>query len=103
MQNINEDKLNALLGKMVGDLGAAVNGALVIVGDKLGLYKALQKEGPLNSQELADHTGTTERYVLEWLSAQAAQGYLEYQEDNNTFSLSPEQAMVFADSECGVT
>lgn len=102
MQNINEDKLNALLGKMVGDLGAAVNGALVIVGDKLGLYKALQKEGPLNSQELADHTGTTERYVLEWLSAQAAQGYLEYQEDNNTFSLSPEQAMVFADSESPV-
>lgn len=102
MENINEEKLNALLGKMVGDLGAAVNGALVIIGDKLGLYRALHQNGPLNSQELADRTGTAERYVREWLSAQAAQGYLEYQADNKAFSLSPEQAMVFADSESPV-
>lgn len=102
MQNINEDKLNALLGKMVGDLGAAVNGALVIIGDKLGLYKALQKQGRLTSQQLADATRTSERYVREWCSAQAAQGYLEYNATNQTFSLSPEQALVFADSDSPV-
>lgn len=102
MQGINEDKLNNLLGKMVGDLGAAVNGALVIIGDKLKLYKTLHKEGPLTSQQLADMTGTAERYVREWCSAQAAQGYLEYHTDINQFSLSPEQAMVFADTESPV-
>ena len=102
MNNINEDKLNALLGKMVGDLGAAVNGALVIVGDKLGLYRALHKQGALSSQQLADATGTAERYVREWCSAQAAQGYLEYDAGQKTFALSPEQAMVFADSESPV-
>lgn len=102
MQNINEDKLNALLGKMVGDLGAAVNGALVIIGDKLGLYRALNQNGALTSQQLADQTGTAERYVREWLSAQAAQGYILYNPEGKTFSLSPEQAMVFANSESPV-
>ena len=102
MENINEEKLNALLGKMVGDLGAAVNGALVIIGDKLGLYKALHKDGSMTSQQLADATQTAERYVREWCSAQAAQGYLEYHANDNTFALSPEQALVFADSESPV-
>lgn len=99
---MNEEKLNQLLGKMVGDLGAAVNGALVIIGDKLGLYKALQKDGAMTSQQLAKATGTAERYIREWLSAQAAQGYVEYNSTDNTFELSPEQAMVFADSESPV-
>lgn len=99
---MNEEKLNQLLGKMVGDLGAAVNGALVIIGDKLGLYKALQKDGAMTSQQLAKATGTAERYIREWLSAQAAQGYVEYNSTDNTFALSPEQAMVFADSESPV-
>lgn len=94
---VNEDKLNQLLGKMVGDIGAAMNGALALVGDKLGLYKALNNEGPMTSQQLADHTGTTERYIREWLSAQAAHGYLNYQTDTQTFAISPEQAMIFAD------
>ncbi len=102
MENINEDKLNALLGKMVGDLGAAVNGALVIIGDKLGLYKTLHKEGKMSSDQLAEATGTSERYVREWCSAQAAQGYLEYDENSHSFSLSPEQALVFAESESPV-
>ena len=91
---VNEEKLNALLGKMVGDLGAAVNGALVIIGDKLGLYKALQENGAMTSQELADKTGTAERYIREWSSAQAAQGYLEYDDSAQKFSLSAEQDMV---------
>lgn len=102
MKNVNPDKLNALLGKMVGDLGAAVNGALVIVGDKLGLYKALHQDGAMTSQQLAEATGTYERYITEWCSAQAAQGYLEYNVDNNTFSLSPEQALIFADNDSPV-
>lgn len=95
---VNEEKLNALLGKMVGDIGAAMNGALALVGDKLGLYKTLNDEGPMTSQQLADRTGTTERYIREWLSAQAAHGYLNYQTDSQTFSISPEQAMIFADN-----
>lgn len=99
---MNEEKLNQLLGKMVGDLGAAVNGALVIIGDKLGLYKALQQGGAMTSQQLATATGTAERYIREWLSSQAAQGYVEYNATDGTFSLSPEQAMVFADSESPV-
>ncbi|MFT6809916.1 MAG: 2-polyprenyl-3-methyl-5-hydroxy-6-metoxy-1,4-benzoquinol methylase [Saprospiraceae bacterium] len=102
MAEVNEEKLNALLGKMVGDLGAAVNGALVIVGDKLGLYRTLDKEGPLSSQQLADHTGTSERYIREWCSAQAAQGYLQYDPGSERFSLSPEQTMVFADNDSPV-
>jgi 2-polyprenyl-3-methyl-5-hydroxy-6-metoxy-1,4-benzoquinol methylase len=95
---VNEDKLNALLGKMVGDIGACINGALVLVGDKLGLYKALHKQGAMTSQQLANHTGNSERYLREWLSAQAAHGYLNYSDADQTFSISPEQAMIFADS-----
>jgi len=102
MAQVNEEKLNALLGKMVGDLGAAVNGALVIVGDKLGLYRALDAEGPLTSQGLADKTGTAERYVREWCSAQAAVGYLSYDAGSKSFSLSPEQTMVFANEDSPV-
>ena len=62
------------MGKMVGDMGAANGGALVILGERLGLYKALAKDGPANPQQLADRTGTHERYVREWLSCQAAAG-----------------------------
>lgn len=102
MAAVNEEKLNVLLGKMVGDLGAAVNGALVIAGDKLGLYKALDQNGSLTSQELADSTGTAERYIREWCAAQAAQGYLTYNAESNSFSLSPEQAMVFANQDSPV-
>ena len=96
MSNVNDEKLNALLGKMVGDLGAAVNGALVIVGDKLGLYRCLESAGPLSTHELAEKTGTAERYIREWCSAQAAHGYITYNDENKSFSLSPEQALVFA-------
>lgn len=102
MSNVNEEKLNALLGKMVNDLGAAVNGALVIVGDKLGLYRTLEKSGPLDSHQLANLTGTTERYIREWCAAQAAQGYISYNAENYSFYLSAEQAMVFANTESPV-
>jgi SAM-dependent methyltransferase len=93
---IDPDKLNAFMGKMVGDLGAAMNTSLMLVGDKLGLYKALAENGPMNSTELAQATGTAERYVREWLAAQAASGYVDYDPDGKTFSMQPEQALALA-------
>ena len=90
-------KLEAFAGKMVGDMGAAVSAALVVLGDRLGLYKTLAARGPSTPSELAAATGTTERYVREWLSNQAASDYVTYDRESGRFSLSPEQAMVFAD------
>ncbi|MDB5396713.1 MAG: SAM-dependent methyltransferase [Rhodospirillales bacterium] len=92
---LDDAKLNDFVGKMVGDMGAAMGAALMVVGDKLGLYKQLAT-GKLNSEELARRTGTTERYVREWLAAQAAAGYVDFDPVEGRFSLSPEQAMVFA-------
>lgn len=69
---VNEAKLREFMMKAVGEMGAAMNAALIIVGDKLGLYKAMAGAGPMTSAELAAKTKTTERYVREWLSAQAA-------------------------------
>jgi ubiquinone/menaquinone biosynthesis C-methylase UbiE len=89
--------LEAFMGKMVGDLGAAMSAALVIIGDKLGLYKALAQAGSATSAELAAHAGAAERYVREWLAAQAAAGYVSYDAAAGRYFLSPEQAMVFAD------
>jgi 2-polyprenyl-3-methyl-5-hydroxy-6-metoxy-1,4-benzoquinol methylase len=94
---INEAALNALLGKMVTELGAAYTGASVILGDQLGLYKSLAASGPSTPAQLAERTGTAERYVREWLSNQAASGYIEYDAGSGTFHVTPEQAMVFAD------
>ena len=96
---VDEDKLHALLGLMVNELGAAQNASLVILGDELGLYSALAEKGPLTSQELADITGTHERYVREWLSAQAASGFVSYDPEGRCFHLTPEQAAVLADPE----
>lgn len=88
-------ELEAFLGKMVGDMGAAMGVALVVTGDKLGLYKALAKDGPATPADLAARTGTHERYVREWCAAQAAAGYIDH--DAGRYSLNPVQAMVFAD------
>lgn len=99
---LNEAKLNDLLGKVVTEMGAAANGPLVLLGDKLGLYKCLAQSGPMNSTELADETNTAERYVREWLSAQAASGYINYDRNNKNFSMTPEQAAVFGDEESPV-
>ncbi len=92
---LDMDKLNAFAGQMVGDLGGAMTASLVVLGDRLGLYKALAKAGPSTPADLAQATGTHERYVREWLSAQAAAGYVDH--DAGKFALNPEQAMVFAD------
>ncbi|MEP9379501.1 class I SAM-dependent methyltransferase [Aquabacter sp. CN5-332] len=95
---LNMEKLEPLLGTVVNELGAASNAALVILGDKLGLFRALS-HGAMRPAELAEKTGTHERYVREWLSAQAASGFVEYDTGTGTFSLSPEQAAVFADED----
>ena len=95
--NLDEEKLNSLLGLMVNELGAAQNAALVILGDELGLYSALAAWGPLSSVELADLTKTHERYVREWLSAQAASGFVTYEAATGRFSLTAEQKAVLAD------
>jgi SAM-dependent methyltransferase len=101
-QHIQPQKLEALLGTMINELGAAANAALVILGDKLGLYRALSEGGAATSAELAKRTGTSERYVREWLSAQAAGGFITYDPKSATFSLSPEQAAVFSDEQSPV-
>ncbi|QDS86615.1 hypothetical protein EC9_07880 [Rosistilla ulvae] len=87
---INENRMHDLLGKMVSEMGAAAVGSLVSLGDKLGLYRALAKDGPLSAGMLAEKTGTTERYVREWCAAQAGSGYIEYEADTDKFSMSPE-------------
>ncbi|MGC1576527.1 MAG: class I SAM-dependent methyltransferase [Beijerinckiaceae bacterium] len=97
MREPNPDKLNELAGKLVGDLGAAMAGASVLLGDRLGLYKAMARGEPVTSAELAKKTKLHERYVREWLSAQAASGYVDYDAEKDEFSLSPEQAMAFAE------
>ena len=99
---LNEEKLNELLGKVVTEMGAAANGPLVMLGDKLGLYRCLAQSGPLNSTELADETNTAERYVREWLSAQAASGYVSYDAGSKSFFMTPEQAAVFGNPESPV-
>src|SRR5256885_10970448 len=94
---LNQDKLHEFLGKAIVDFGATFNAALVRIGDRLGLYKALASGGPQTSAELAKRTGTAERYVREWLSAQAAGGYVTYNPAGAKFSLSEEQAFTMAD------
>jgi len=96
---INETELNQLVGRMVGDLGAVIGGALVVLGDRLGLYQGLAKIGPATAGQLAEHTGLDERYVREWLAAQAAARYVSYDAATGEFFMTPEQIAVFADSE----
>src|SRR5215470_2685595 len=100
--DVNPDKLNVFMGKMVTELGAAMNASLMLVGDKLGLYKTLAAKGPMDSSELAKATGTAERYVREWLAAQAASGYVDYDAASGKFSMQPEQAMALADEDSPV-
>jgi SAM-dependent methyltransferase len=99
---VDQDKLNAFMGKMVGDMSTAMSGALVLIGDRLGLYKALAQGGPATSAQLAARTGTAERYVREWLAAQAASGYVEYDHATRRFAMTPEQAMALADDKSPV-
>ncbi len=94
---LDQAKLDEFMGKMLNDMGAAASGAMVLIGDKLGLYKALAKTGPVTPAELAARTQTAERYVREWLAAQAAAGYVEYQPQTGTYAMNAEQASALAD------
>jgi 2-polyprenyl-3-methyl-5-hydroxy-6-metoxy-1,4-benzoquinol methylase len=89
-------KFDAFMGKMAGDMGAAMSASLVVLGDRLGLYKALADAGPSTSAGLAAKAGVNERNLREWLAAQAASGYVDYDPAAETFSLNEAQAMVFA-------
>lgn len=98
--NINEEKLHALLGKFVGDLGATMAAGTVVIGEKLGLYKAMGNPNePVTAQELARRTDTKERYIREWLNTQAAGGYVEYDADSDSYYLTDEQAFVLTNEE----
>jgi len=101
-QAFDEKKLHDFVMRAVGEMGAAMNAVLIVVGDKLGLYKAMAGAGPVTPAELAAKTGTTERYVREWLSAQAAGGFVTYDATSGKFALPPEQAMALADEQSPV-
>src|SRR5712675_926610 len=92
---LDMNKLNAFIGQFVTDLGAAVHAGMVVIGEKLGLYKALAR-GPMGPAELAARTDTDERYLREWLASQAAGGYITYDDKTGKFSLSEEQAFTLA-------
>lgn len=102
IQAFDENKLNAFIGQVLGDLGGAYSAALVKIGDRLGLYRELQSGGPATSSELAERTGYSERYLREWLAHHAASNYLDYDPSSKRFRLPPEQAMVFADEDSPV-
>src|ERR1700691_2228633 len=97
MREPNPEKLNALVGKVAGDLGIPLGGASILLGDRLGIYKAMADGAPVTPSGLAKKTSLHERYVREWLCGQAASGYIDYDSEKDTFSLSPEQAMAFAE------
>ena len=92
-------KLEQFVFRAVDEVGATLNSALVVMGDRLGLYRALAGAGPLSSEELAERTGTSERYVREWLNAQAAGGYVEHDPETGRYTLPPEQTAALTDSQ----
>lgn len=95
--SLDPKRLEEFMNRAVGDMGAAASAAMVLIGDKLGLYKALAKHGAMSPAELAEKTGTAERYVREWLANQACGGYVAYDSQTEKFSLPPEQAFALAD------
>jgi len=95
-QPVDEGKLNAFMEKAIGDMGGGFTTALILIGDKLGLYKAMAGAGPITSAQLAERTGTAERCVREWLAAQAASGYATFDATTGKYTLPPEQALALA-------
>jgi len=96
---INQQKMEAFLGKIVGDLGAALSVNLTHIGDRLGIYKEMERSGPATSEELAIRMELSERYIREWLLHQAASGYVEYDPETKKYMLTEEQAAALADEE----
>jgi SAM-dependent methyltransferase len=99
---MDEARLNQFIGRILGDLGGALSVPLVRIGDRLGLYKALQETGPMTAAELSANVGIAERYAREWLAHQAASGYLDYEPVSGRFALPEEHAMVFANPDSPV-
>ncbi len=99
---IDQERLAAIIDRAVGDLSAGYGGVMVSIGDKLGLYAAMAGAGPLTPAEVARRSGCAERYVAEWLNAQAAGGYVEYHPVSATYELTPEGAAVLADPDSPV-
>ncbi len=97
INKINEQKLHDFMLKAVGDIASTMSAMLLIIGDRLGLYKAMAESGPITSEELAKKTNTNERYIREWLANQAAGGYITYNPTDVKYTLPPEQAIVLAD------
>src|SRR3954468_19472306 len=96
---IDEQKLMSFVFRAVDEVGATLNSAAVVMGDRLGLYRALAADGPATPAELAERTGTAERYVREWLNGQAAGGYVEYDPATGTYSLPAEHAVALTDAD----
>ena len=96
---VDQAKLEQFVGKALGDIGSALTASLVVIGDKLGLYRAMAGAGPMTSKEIAAKTDTNERSVREWLNAQAAAGYVEYDAASGRYTLPPEQAVALVDEE----
>jgi SAM-dependent methyltransferase len=91
---VDTDKLTALLGDAIHDMGAALHAVLIVIGDRLGLYRAMADGKPVTPAELAARTGTAERYVREWLNANAASKYIQYHPESNSYSMTAEQAFI---------
>ena len=96
---IDEAKLEAFMGQAVTDMGAIISAPLMVIGEKLGLYKAMAGAGPLSSQEVAERSGAAERYVREWLRNQAAGGYVTYDSGSDRYTLPDEHALALADED----
>jgi 2-polyprenyl-3-methyl-5-hydroxy-6-metoxy-1,4-benzoquinol methylase len=96
---LDQNKVQEFLGKAISDVAATFHAGLVLIGDKLGLYRAMAGAGPLTPAELAKRTGARERYVREWLSAQAAGGYVTYDPASGRFTLPPEHAFLLLDAD----
>jgi 2-polyprenyl-3-methyl-5-hydroxy-6-metoxy-1,4-benzoquinol methylase len=96
---VDGEKLMQFVFRAVDEVGATLNAALVVMGDKLGLYRALAGGGALTSDELAERSGTAERYVREWLNAQAAGGFVAYDRETKRYTLLPEQAVALTDED----
>jgi len=100
--DIDQAKLEEFMGQAITDMAAAESSALMYVGEKLGLYRAMDGAGPLTARQLAERTGTHERYVREWLNNQAAGGYVTYDPKDGTYELTNERALVLADDSSSV-
>jgi len=94
---VDTQKLNELVGKFLNDMGAAITGPSILIGEQLGLYRALAETGPATAAELSHKTGIIERYLREWLASQAAAGYIQYDAESRRFSMTPEQKFTLTD------